>query len=196
VRENLLTIVANKRARRCSEPYEQIEVKHQISTIEQLNEENPCDVYLCEDSTKVIQGNTTKVGKHIIPCPIGTSCYHGRCDIGASISVILYSLYLEIKPGIDHIHMEETCITIQLANKGYICPLGMVRDLEVLVGKIKYPVDFIVLGFSQDSLCPIIFVDHSYILWVLKLVYQNRRYSLNVLAKYYNLTFQYLLLTI
>jgi hypothetical protein len=48
-------------------------------------------------------------------------------------------------------------MTIQLANKGYISPLGMVRDVGVLVGKIKYPDDFIVLGCSQDSFCPIIY---------------------------------------
>jgi hypothetical protein len=53
--------------------------------------------------------------------------------------------------------MEETCMTIQLANKEYISPLGVVRDVGVLVGNIKYPVDFIVLGCSQDSFCPIIF---------------------------------------
>jgi hypothetical protein len=47
--------------------------------------------------------------------------------------------------------MEEICITIQLANKDYICPLGMVRDVQVLVEKIKYPADFIVLGCSQDQ---------------------------------------------
>jgi hypothetical protein len=33
----------------------------------------------------------------------------------------------------------------------------MVRNVEVLVGKIKCLVDFIVLGCSQDSFCPIIF---------------------------------------
>ena len=32
-----------------------------------------------------------------------------------------------------------------------------VRDVEVLVGKIKYLVDFIVLGSSQDAFWPIIF---------------------------------------
>jgi hypothetical protein len=47
--------------------------------------------------------------------------------------------------------MEEICITIQLAHKDYICPLGMVRDVQVLVEKIKYPADFIVLGCSQDQ---------------------------------------------
>ena len=64
---------------------------------------------------------------------------------------------MEINPDIDPIHMEESCITIQLANKEYISPLGIVRDVEVLVGKIKYPADFIVLGWSQDAFCPIIF---------------------------------------
>jgi hypothetical protein len=53
--------------------------------------------------------------------------------------------------------MEETSMTIQLANKEYISPLGMVRDVGVLVGKIKYHADFIVHGCSQDSFCPIIF---------------------------------------
>jgi hypothetical protein len=52
-------------------------MKHQISATKELNEETPCDVYLCEDSTKVIQGNTTKFGKPIISCAIGTSCVVG-----------------------------------------------------------------------------------------------------------------------
>ena len=88
MQENLLVAVANKSARRDCTPYEQIEVQHQISAIKELTEEEPCDVYLCEDSTKVIKGNTTKVGKPIISVAIGTSCYHGLCDIGASISVV------------------------------------------------------------------------------------------------------------
>jgi hypothetical protein len=100
-------------------------MKPQISSIKKLNEETPCDVYLCEDSTKVIQGNTARVGKPSISCAIGTSCYHDLCDIGGSISVTPYSLYLEIKPNIEPIHVEETCITIQLVNKDVICPLSI-----------------------------------------------------------------------
>jgi hypothetical protein len=75
--------------------------------IKQINEEDLADVYLCEDATKVIKGESARVGKPIIPCTIGTSYYHGLCDIGSSISVIPYSLYLEIKPDIDHIVIEE-----------------------------------------------------------------------------------------
>ena len=35
--------------------------------------------------------------------------------------------------------------------------MGIVRDVEVLCGKTKYPADFLVLGSPQDSFCPIIF---------------------------------------
>jgi hypothetical protein len=48
------------------------------------------------------------VGKPIISCAIGTSSYHGLCDIGASISIIAYTIYLEIKSDIDAIKMEKT----------------------------------------------------------------------------------------
>src|SRR3954465_1329864 len=33
----------------------------------------------------------------------------------------------------------------------------IVRDVEVLCGKVKYPTEFLVLGSVQDSFCPIIF---------------------------------------
>jgi hypothetical protein len=57
-----------------------VDVDRQISVIKQLNEEDLVDVYLCEDATKVIKGESSKVGKPIMPCAIGTSCYHGLCD--------------------------------------------------------------------------------------------------------------------
>ena len=43
------------------------------------------------------------------------------------------------------------------ANRDTISPIGIVRDVEVLCGKIKYPTDFLVLGSPQDDFCPIIF---------------------------------------
>ena len=47
--------------------------------------------------------------------------------------------------------------TIKLANRDTITPLGIVRDVEVLCGKIKYPTGFLVIGSPQDDFCPIIF---------------------------------------
>ena len=53
--------------------------------------------------------------------------------------------------------MDPIDVTIQLANRDTISPVGIVGDVEVLYGKVKYPADFLVLGSPQDSFCPIIF---------------------------------------
>jgi hypothetical protein len=42
--------------------------------------------------------------------------------------------------------LEEIDVVIQLANKETVSPLGIIRDVEVLCGKTKYPTDFLVLG--------------------------------------------------
>ena len=54
--------------------------------------------------------------------------------------------------------IEDIDVTIKLANRDTIKPVGIVRDVEVLCGKVKYPADFLVLGSPQDDFCPIIFV--------------------------------------
>jgi hypothetical protein len=69
------------------------------------------------------------MGKPIISYAIGTS-YHGLYDTGASISVIPYTLFLEIKSDIDPIEIEETSMTIQLINKEFL--------LLVWLGMLKY----------------------------------------------------------
>ena len=53
--------------------------------------------------------------------------------------------------------IEEIDVTIKLANRDTISPIGIVRDVEVLCGKVKYPTDFLVLGSPQDDFCLIIF---------------------------------------
>ena len=42
--------------------------------------------------------------------------------------------------------IEDIDVTIKLANRDTISPIGIVRDVEVLCGKIKYPTDFLVLA--------------------------------------------------
>ena len=53
--------------------------------------------------------------------------------------------------------IEEIDVTIKLDNRDTISPVGIVRDVEVLCGKVKYPPDFLVLGSPEDEFCPIIF---------------------------------------
>ena len=64
---------------------------------------------------------------------------------------------IEIMHDIAPTELEEIDVTIKLANRDTISPIGIVSDVEVLCGKTKYPADFLVLGSPQDSFCPIIF---------------------------------------
>ena len=88
---------------------------------------------------------------------IGDHCYHGLCDVGASVSAIPYTLYKQIMNDIAPAEIEDIDVTIKLANRDTISPIGIVRDVEVLCEKIKYPTDFLVLGSPQDNFCPNIF---------------------------------------
>ena len=97
----------------------------------------------------------------VISVKIGDHCYHGLCDMGASASAIPYSLYEEIMHDIAPADIEEIDVTIKLANRNTISPAGIVRDVEVLCGKVKYPADFLVLGSPKDDFVPLYLVDPS-----------------------------------
>ena len=78
------------------------------------------------------------VGMPVVSIKIGDHCYHGLCDMGASASAIPFDLYTEIMYDITPAEIEDIDVTIKLANRDIIAPLGIVRDVEVLCGKIKY----------------------------------------------------------
>ena len=85
------------------------------------------------------------VGMPVISVKIGDHCYHGLCDMGASASAIPISLYNEIMHDVAPAELEDIDVTIKLAIKDTITPFGIVRDVEVLCGKVKYPANFLVL---------------------------------------------------
>lgn len=93
----------------------------------------------------------------VVSVKIGDHCYHGFCDLGASVNAMPFTLYQEIMKDIAPSTIEDIDVTIKLANQDTISPLGIVRDVEVLCGKVKYPADFLVLGSKQDNFSPIIF---------------------------------------
>lgn len=51
---------------------------------------------------------------------------------------------------------------IQLADRSYINPIGIVKNVEVLCGRTKYPAKFLILGEPQGSFYPIVF-DRSFL---------------------------------
>ena len=72
---------------------------------------------------------------HVISVKIGDHCYHGICDMGASVSAIPYTLYQEIMKDISTAEIEEIYVTIKLANRDTISPVGIVEMLKSCVGK-------------------------------------------------------------
>ena len=52
-------------------------------------------------------------------------------------------------------------VTIKLANGDTISPIGIVRDVEVLCGKVKYPTDSLFLVPHKMTFVPLYLVDPS-----------------------------------
>src|SRR3954465_8222662 len=94
---------------------------------------------------------------HFVSVKIGDHNYYGLCDLGSSVSAIPFSLYQEIKNEIQPCEIEDIDVMIHLANKQTIYLVGIVRDVEVLCGKVNHPTDFLVLGSVQGNFFPIIF---------------------------------------
>lgn len=87
-------------------------------------------------------------GTFTIPCTIGKTRF-GKCmlDLGASINVMPYSVYASLNLG----PLEETGITIQLADRSNAYPKGVVEDVLVQVNELVFPADFYVLEMEDES---------------------------------------------
>ena len=81
--------------------------------------------------------------------------------MGASASAIPYSLYQEVMHDIAPAEMEDIDVTIKLANRDNISPMGIVRDVEVLCGKTKYPPIFLFLVPHKIAFVPLYLVGPS-----------------------------------
>ena len=97
----------------------------------------------------------------VISVKIGDHCYHGLCDMGASVIAIPYTLYQEIKKDIAPAEIEDIDVTIKLANRDTISPFGIVKDVEVLCGKINTLLIFLFLVPHKMTSVPLHLVDLS-----------------------------------
>src|SRR3954471_24515322 len=158
---SFVTGIINKSGRTTDEPEDLIKVKPQVALVKDLvtSDVEDSTISFCVVSTNIV---TTKnkcpiSGMPVVSVKIGDHNYYGHCDLGSSVSTIPFSLYQEIMHEIRPCEIEDIDVTIHLANKQTISPIGIVRDAELLCGKVKYPTNFLVLGLVQDSFCPIIF---------------------------------------
>ena len=98
---------------------------------------------------------------HVISIKIGDHCYHGLCDMGASASAIPHTLYKEIMHDIAPAEIEDIDVTIKLANRDTISPVGVLRDVEVLCGKTNILLIFLFLVPRKIAFVPLYLVDPS-----------------------------------
>ncbi|KAK1628563.1 hypothetical protein QYE76_002878 [Lolium multiflorum] len=158
---SVISSAVNKSEKKPKEPEEQIKIEPAVAIVKDLVTENVEDghIIFCEDASNIVShpNKSKQVSVPMLSVRIGDHCYYGLCDIGASVSAIPYELYTEIMHEIGSCELEDIDVVIRLANRETISPIGIVRDVEVLCGKIKYPADFLVLGSAASDHCPIIF---------------------------------------
>ncbi|XP_021736994.1 uncharacterized protein LOC110703498 [Chenopodium quinoa] len=92
-------------------------------------------------------------GNFSIPCEIKRKMFNNAfCDLGASVSVMPYSIFKKLKLG----ELLPSNITLQLADRNIMIPKGRVEDVPLKIGGFTIPVDFIVLEIAEDDHIPII----------------------------------------
>ncbi|XP_021727243.1 uncharacterized protein LOC110694382 [Chenopodium quinoa] len=91
-------------------------------------------------------------GSFSIPCSInGVEFEKALCDLGASVSLMPYSVYQKLSVGT----LSPSNVTPQLADRSTKFPMGKVEDIPLKVGKFTFPVDFYVLEMDEDERIPI-----------------------------------------
>ena len=85
-------------------PPEQIKVEPSIAMVKYLlaNNIDGHVIYFCDEATRIAKPNEKDkhrlvVGMPVFSIKIGDHCYHGLCDVGASVSAIPFTLYQEIR---------------------------------------------------------------------------------------------------
>ncbi|RDX77655.1 hypothetical protein CR513_42177, partial [Mucuna pruriens] len=83
-----------------------------------------------------------------VSCTIGECTFaNAMLDLGASINVMLTSIYKSLNFG----DLEPTRMTIQLANRSIVQPLGVLEDVLVQVNELIFPTDFYVLDMEDET---------------------------------------------
>uniref|UniRef100_A0A2N9HKM2 Reverse transcriptase/retrotransposon-derived protein RNase H-like domain-containing protein n=1 Tax=Fagus sylvatica TaxID=28930 RepID=A0A2N9HKM2_FAGSY len=102
--------------------------------------------FLTEQVSALIQHNTPPKYKDpgcpTISCIIGDhDIEQALLDLGASVNLMPYSVYLQLGLG----EIKPTMVVLQLADRSVKKPRGVVEDVLVQIDKFYYPVDFLIL---------------------------------------------------
>ncbi|GKE83840.1 reverse transcriptase domain-containing protein [Tanacetum coccineum] len=92
-------------------------------------------------------------GRFLIPCEFSriNTC-NALADLDASINLMPYSVwkYLSLP------ELTPTCMTLELADRSITEPIGIAKDVRLMVGKFQFLADFMVIDFEPDPRVPLI----------------------------------------
>ena len=92
-------------------------------------------------------------GSFSIPFSIGNRVSgKAMCNLGASINLMSLSMFKRLKLG----EPKSTTISLQLADRSYQHPRGIIENVLVKVGKFVLLADFVILDMEEDDSVPII----------------------------------------
>ncbi|KAM1833138.1 hypothetical protein ACFX13_022990 [Malus domestica] len=90
-------------------------------------------------------------GSYTIPCVIGNTPFKSAMlDLGASINVMPYSIYVSMNLG----ELKHDGVIIQLADRSNAYPKGVLEDVLVQVDHLVFPADFYVLEMDESDHAP------------------------------------------
>ncbi|XP_023906843.1 uncharacterized protein LOC112018544 [Quercus suber] len=130
----------------------------ELCTIKRKQKLKGCEkVRVRENVSAVIQrklpAKCKNPGMFTIPCTIGnTQLEKAMLDLGASINVMPYSIYVSLKLG----PLNKISV-VQLTNRFIAYPKGVVEDVLMQVNDLVFPTDFYVLDMENgDQTTPIL----------------------------------------
>ncbi|GJR35431.1 reverse transcriptase domain-containing protein [Tanacetum coccineum] len=79
-------------------------------------------------------------GRFLIPCEFSriNTC-NALADLGASINLMPYSVWKDLSLP----ELTPTCMTLELADRSITEPIGIAKDVRLMVGKFQFPTDFV-----------------------------------------------------
>jgi len=92
-------------------------------------------------------------GVFSIPYHIGDNYVaNALCDLRASVSLMLLSIYEELNMG----ELKPTNMYLSLADRSIKYPEGILENVPIKFGKFYIPVDFVILDMEEDTKVPIL----------------------------------------
>ncbi|GKF08362.1 retrovirus-related pol polyprotein from transposon TNT 1-94, partial [Tanacetum coccineum] len=92
-------------------------------------------------------------GSYVLPCIIGnTTVSNAFADLGASVSVILFSMFKRLGLG----NPRPVNMVIEIADRSMQSPKGLVENVLIKIYKFIFLVNFVILDIVEDNKVPII----------------------------------------